>query len=442
MNKILFVLPVLVFVFTASKESFAQHHFSLDGKISLDSLTKYVHKNSGVRFSFNSTKVKGSKEIFFPKGQYSLEQILQQIRKTTSLYYSFYSGYVVFQDNPPKQSKLQATTNNNAKAKEKPLKKKNTTTKNTRTNVKIQEKIKKDISVGEVMREDTGQNQLSAKSDSLKTDTAAANNYPLVTINTIDTTSQKDSAKAIVQGKKPFPATGDTSKKSTINTTKPSSSKNARIRNPVNIHYGIQWNLNLPVYGFGNYFTGTNSKNQFYTFLIPGVWISKSIGTNNNELLLLFKPEQEYFMGKKVVKIFTGPLSPPTDTTSIQRNTFITKIKSIYASLQYNYQLNSNWAIGGGINFHWQYEALVLEQTTRLSNGTVLADSLFGIKKSSSFQQFIKPSLITTRLEVAYKAKKLDIGAAVFIPITSVFVQPVSAVRPINTHLFLRWRIK
>lgn len=74
----------------------------LSGTITLDSLIHYVHQQSGIRFSFNSKKVKGSKLINFPSGQYQLKSLLDHLSRTTSLYYSFYDGYVIFQDNPPK----------------------------------------------------------------------------------------------------------------------------------------------------------------------------------------------------------------------------------------------------------------------------------------------------------------------------------------------------
>jgi hypothetical protein len=84
-------------------ETSRQWKFYFDKPITLDSLTKYVHSHSKVRFSFNSSKVKGDKMIYLKKGTYSIELLLEQIRKNTSLYYSMYNGYVIFQDNPPKQ---------------------------------------------------------------------------------------------------------------------------------------------------------------------------------------------------------------------------------------------------------------------------------------------------------------------------------------------------
>jgi hypothetical protein len=75
--------------------------FTVDGSISLDSLTSYVHHHSSIRFSFNSRKIKGDREILFSKGAYSLPQILQHIQRGTGLYYFTYRDHIIFQDNPP-----------------------------------------------------------------------------------------------------------------------------------------------------------------------------------------------------------------------------------------------------------------------------------------------------------------------------------------------------
>lgn len=93
-----FVFWFLVIVL--HEQIFAQGVFHLEGKISLDSLTRFVHESSGVRFSFNSVKVKGSKQIYFSKGTYSFSDLLKYIKKNTSLEFTQYKGYVIFSDHP------------------------------------------------------------------------------------------------------------------------------------------------------------------------------------------------------------------------------------------------------------------------------------------------------------------------------------------------------
>jgi hypothetical protein len=75
--------------------------FVLYGRISLDSLTRHIHQHSVFRFSFNSRKIRGEKQITFVRGHYSLPSLLQRIRQTTGLYYRRYKEHVIFQDNQP-----------------------------------------------------------------------------------------------------------------------------------------------------------------------------------------------------------------------------------------------------------------------------------------------------------------------------------------------------
>jgi len=75
--------------------------FSLYGRISLDSLTRHIHQHSAFRFSFNSRKIRGEKQITFVRGNYSMPSLLQRIRQTTGLYYRRYKEHVIFQDNQP-----------------------------------------------------------------------------------------------------------------------------------------------------------------------------------------------------------------------------------------------------------------------------------------------------------------------------------------------------
>lgn len=106
------LLTVFVLLMTACVKLSAQtnkppfnNSLFIEGKISLDSLIRYVHIHTGMRFSFNSGKIKSSKIISFPKGKYSLNQVLLHIKKTTSLYYALFKGYVILQDNPLKENK-------------------------------------------------------------------------------------------------------------------------------------------------------------------------------------------------------------------------------------------------------------------------------------------------------------------------------------------------
>ncbi len=453
MNKQYFICLTLFLVFSTGKCTIAQEQlkqqknnegrFLLSGKISLDSLTKYIHKKSGIRFSFNSVKVKGSREISFPKAWYSIEEIFQQIKKTTSLYYSFYYGYVIFQDNPHKQKaellKINASATKKIlmKPNTKPLNKKLKTEKSKKITAQIilpkdpvtQKTADAIVSTGNSLRQDTDAAKINpspkqtatdrSQSDSVKTITVKENSIPVQLSNDIGLV---DSTKAV--------------------SARSSNIRRARIknRNDLGIQFGLQWNINIPMYGFKEYAIGTNGNNQPYNFLVPGLWISKTIGSNTNEISLLVKPEQQYLTGNKIIATSTGSVSGQ-DSTMVRRNTVAIKANGISAGLHYNYHLNDKWNIAGGFNFNWQHAALIKQQITRLSNGVLISDSLYGIKKSSPDWKYFQSTYVIAKLEASYNIKRFAIGSAIFMPITSIFAGSANRFRPVNVHIFIRVRI-
>jgi len=445
---------------TQKKSKTAQSIFFLQGKISLDSLTKYVHKNSGIRFSFNSAKVKGSKEIFFSKNQYSILAILEQIKKTTSLFYSSYSGYIVFQDNPPKQK----TASTKVIPPKKPMVKAKAASQSQiaiRATPQIDKKVKntqakllkKRMAKRPTANTAAAGSKISIKQENLRPINSSAE---IVVINN----NKDDSMVRVIGARKVMPAmptfrniNSDSTNRAIVgkyldgiqfskSATDKSPDKQRKVRSGqfLDLQYGLQWNLNVPVYGSANYFIGTNGNSQAYNALIPGVWVSKTIGNDKHEILLSFKPEQQYFTGNKIVAISTGPTSAQ-DSTQIQKNTSVVKTKGIYAGLQYNYHLNSKWTIGAGINFHWQSASLANTRTTGLFSGSFLSDSSYTIKHSSAEWKYVKSSFVTGKLEAAYKIGKVDIGGALYVPINQNLVA-FSNSRPVNLHVFVRWRMK
>jgi len=105
------VISILLILVTTPPHSLAQQRdpvkatnpvFILSGRISLDSLTRYVQLHSVFRFSFNSRKIQGDRQIYFAKGRYPLPRLLQRIRQSTGLYYNLHKEHVILQDYPPR----------------------------------------------------------------------------------------------------------------------------------------------------------------------------------------------------------------------------------------------------------------------------------------------------------------------------------------------------
>ncbi|MBS1599918.1 MAG: hypothetical protein JST75_16955 [Bacteroidetes bacterium] len=467
-NKLVFLSLAFCFSLAAGNYGFAQNSqkknngagelFFLEGKISLDSLTKYIHNRSGIRISFNSVKVKGSKELEFPKADYSLSKILDRIKKTTSLSYTFYNGYIIFTDKPvrrfPKQavdkpasthpahkklSNSETTISQNVNAhgrsnatpqkslhRPDSLKGKTDFEKST-----ILNKPKDDAVKSSNPKRDQSLNKNNI-GDSITTSSAKANNErsgikkdsifydSSVNMTRTKTKSNIDSAK-------------------TFTATSPGKSAKLKNNNGSSFHFGLQWDEDIPLYGVQEYFTGTNAHNQFYNLFIPGLWAGRQIG-NNGELQLLIRPVEQYFTGNKSLGDSIGPLSV-FDSSLVRRSTAIIKTSGFFAGLIYDYNITERWAIGTGLHFYWQSAALVNQQTTRLTGGASIPDSLFGVKRSAAEWKYVKTFFITGKVEILYRLNKLSLGAAVFIPVTKVLELP-SGGSPVNATVFIRWKIK
>ncbi|WP_133994857.1 hypothetical protein [Dinghuibacter silviterrae] len=81
----------------------AQSHFPLflSGDITLDSLTRLVHRTSDIRFSFDARKIRSDQVIHFYAGRYSLNCLLVAIRGATDLTFVRYREHIIFRHKHP-----------------------------------------------------------------------------------------------------------------------------------------------------------------------------------------------------------------------------------------------------------------------------------------------------------------------------------------------------
>jgi hypothetical protein len=491
-KKSLSALFILIFL-TACGNSFAQNksgapgnqrvQFHFDKPITLDSLTRYVHSTSRIRFSFNSTKVKGTKLIDLKKGTYSIEQLLQQIRKNTSLYYSMYNGYVIFQDNPPKPKTTTppVTQKNNPHppvrkvaiaSHQKPLPKSN-----NKNNTQQPPK--------QIPQIDTA----TIKTDSSLTVDSMLVFAPGATVNRLtlpakpgaqqgDTPDDRETRNRLTLLRKPHIQLGlvpvDTTTIDTLQkknnppidktAVKPEAPKKkeretiATAKNKVyydsegtdwSWQFGLHWKGTLPLYETKYYFTGIDTRSQPYNLLIPGAWVSLT-ANGRHEVMLLIKPAEWYYYNKKNFRTDTGyvlQLRPDSvvryDSIRSIKSDRLLKTSSWYGSLQYNFHISENFLIGAGIGYHLNVQGLVNRQSKRLTSDSLLADTLFNIKNDTARSRYLASSFITGKLEMAYRFKALDVGATLLMPLTDPFKdKSLNKSRPLNVQLFVRWRIK
>jgi hypothetical protein len=398
--------------------------FYFDKPITLDSLTQYVHRRSKIRFSFNSTKVKGDKVINLKKGIYTIELLLQQIRKNTSLYYSMYNGYVIFQDNPPKPRKNPVPV-----AKKSPVK-----PPSRKQSIPSQRQPASVVqrSLTPVAPKDT--NKTAGKTGPVSQNLEVAKQ-----VNASDTSNL-----ALPPGKLPVqlvvpPAAPP--KKASANTD---NAQNKRIASTndensgLTWQYGLQWKAGIPLYGFKNYFTGPDNRSQPYNLLIPGAWVS-AMFNNKHEVLLVAKPAEWYLFDRnKVFRNWVG-----FDTALTLLSTRLVKTGNVYAGLQYNFHLNEHWIVGAGVGYYLRGRGLVYQKEAYAAGNKALPDTMYSVKSDSIASKYLKTSIITGNFEVAYHFGAVDLGTTVQMPLTNPFTsQSKDNSRPLNLQLFVRWRIK
>lgn len=394
-------------VFCLAQKQLSPHqgknNFYLNGTITLDSLTRYVHRKSGMRFSFNSSKVNGSKVINFPPGNYSFSMLLRRLQKTTSLSFTIYKGYVIFSDHPA------------------------------------------------LPNHPTSRNRQQIPANTQKGDSSSLKYFTQIAPSNPPSAVQLPSAPPAAASPNSIPPASVPSAVARLNTVPPAAANHKdnlapaaaggglRIKN-LHLNLGLQWNMSLPVYGTKNYFTGTNGNNQAYNILIPGLWISRS-WENKHEILLQVKPVLNYFTGSKVLTDSSGP-EGPIDSSYVQKTRVLIKTSGAAAGLQYNYSFDDKWSVGISLEYHLQFSALVAYKTIKQSTGAVLADSIAGINKSSTDWQYIKSSFIAGSVGLAYRLNKFQAGAALVIPVTSPAASTGAQIRPLNGILFFRWWIR
>ncbi len=455
-NKTALILLIVLSTFFLNKECISQASqrgpesykgsFLLSGRITLDSLTRYVHKSSGIRFSFNSSRVKGSKEISFEARRYTLNELLQLLRKTTSLHYTFYSGYVVFQDNPPAKQK------NGASRSPAPASTKTTPKapagKQTRINNAVVTTNNK-----RAIPSTKGISPRPVPDSARRLPSAIDNSNDSKNLQSLDTNKVTIIPKANLLPRDSLAdrlAASDSTNRVKTNpiarrlpeNIRTTSTKNDRADDKGAFHFGMQWNIPIPINGTWEYFRGKGGKNNYYNLVIPGVWISRTLGNESNELLLLIKPFQDLFPGKNILHSEVMTRTTPTDTFLVRTEVIVKKMNSSYAGLQYNYYYTPQFSIGVGINYHIVSWALGKVKTTRLSNGESMEDATFSIDRSSVDWKYLNPNFLAGIIDLSYVANRVRLGLSFEMPFSPVLNNPLSAERSFSGRLFIRWGIK
>lgn len=209
---------------------------------------------------------------------------------------------------------------------------------------------------------------------------------------------------------------------------------------------GLQ--LNVPVDDAANSLD-VNGKRQPLSLLIPQVYITANL-SKKQRLLLAFNPYSQYYMDNKHV-ISNNNYNVTIQHGSNENNlpqqvayseqVSINKLISLEATLMYQYQLSDRVRIGLGVSNNWLQSAVIANRVFK-NNSMVTHDSIFGIDKSSREWDLMKSSFAIGKLEMGYQYKKMEIGAVISKPISSISSNAFTNKAPINTNLFIRFFLK
>ena len=204
------------------------------------------------------------------------------------------------------------------------------------------------------------------------------------------------------------------------------------------IEYGFQWDVAVPVQGTTNYFTGTNGNSKPYSQLVPHVWFSKSL-TPKSKIFLTLNFNQQYFINNRELTEHLSFASPRD--TGLNKITLY-KTGGFGAALAYSHKIYRGMSAAFGINYTLNRTALVNKQSINVIAGTKISDSLYGINRHSVDWQYINKSMLLANLELYYAFKKFNLGAAVYLPLSTVPVYGNKNIHPVNAQLFVRWNIR
>jgi hypothetical protein len=207
-----------------------------------------------------------------------------------------------------------------------------------------------------------------------------------------------------------------------------------------NTHFGLQLNSALPLRGTEGYFLGPNGKTEIWRSLIPEIWINRKWG--KHEIGLRFNPVSQTFTWNKFISSIE--INFPADSMGNVnlKSTFQNKSFGISGGLIYSFEILPSFVTGLGVDCHAQTRSGIYYRITSGTYGLVSSETNFaGIGKSDN-DWILHSVFFTGNLEMAWRQKQFDLGAAFKIPLTNLTDVPGSTLKPYNGVLFFRWKIR
>jgi hypothetical protein len=215
----------------------------------------------------------------------------------------------------------------------------------------------------------------------------------------------------------------------------------------------LLWNVAVPFAAYNSYFKGADSTSDFYKILLPGLWVGKTFN-NGNELILKARAYNPYFGGKRPfssVDSLRRYFLPARDTlpardsvVNYHHSMHLVKSSGFNVGMQYNQRISSRWALGAGANLQFQKSAVV-SYSNIVSDSTKTISSIGNfdsVRPKSDSPKYVRTYFITSNVEVLYCWKKLQLGAGLVVPVTSMIASPYRNLRPVSGQVTVRWWVR
>lgn len=206
---------------------------------------------------------------------------------------------------------------------------------------------------------------------------------------------------------------------------------------------GLQWTVQLPTYSSGDYFTGSSAQSQFYRVFIPGIWLRAKV--DKSAIVAEVHP---FYSNLVPAKVFETNVTSNniTDTVVITtENKLLRKTFGISAGLEYQYNIRSNWWIGGGIQGYFLNNAVArsdVQEERRALNGSGKTVTNYSSTYKIPREEWTRFNKTNAAISghILYNAKKWEAGLRFALPVTSLSVQK-GPKYPFRSEFLFRWPI-
>lgn len=210
------------------------------------------------------------------------------------------------------------------------------------------------------------------------------------------------------------------------------------------ISYGLQFNL--PIVSSLNTLDA-NAENNIAAILIPTIWIQKTI-SKKYSLQLFANPYANYYVNNKAI-INNTQINTVTQqaTQSLpQQNSYtqtlaVNKLVGLEAGLMAQHKMTERFNIGLGFSY-FATQSMLLKNIIIKDKSTTIKNDIYSVGRSNSNWQSLQANFLMARFELNYQFKKLNAGLSFSKPLSNIFNDIELSKTPVNTNLFLRWKIK